>query len=449
MSFYNSFIGINQLPEQAKGIMRKYGLIRSAVATVYSATGTIFILHIIDSIGFKEASMIMSIMFLTQIILDYPSGSLGDYIGQRWVLGIAYLAGFGGFYLFSIAQTFNHFMLAAVIFGFTNAQVSGSLQSWLDNNYKKIDDDSDPDRKNYGFTMNRFGSIDTFLMGISIMIGGVMATYWSREAVFRIQSFLILMIAFMVILLLTDLPDPIVDKVQKSQQSVGEYLSLLMGGISYVWSNKVLLFYLVGNSLVMTAWNLWGVLLLFPIYFGYSGSDSLAGILRSTIFFIGVGIQIITAKKTKDVPNSKLPSILLTHFLTLFLGVMALLYFIPVQNSFNILGFILLILVLTVSVSLIMPFIATLNQRISLDLVPSEHRNSIYSLLPTISGALGVVLLPVVGSLVAKVGMISGLVIALSLSMIGSLTIYLALYRVDHQISLQLFKKPIAIGAGD
>ncbi|MHA2171371.1 MAG: MFS transporter [Candidatus Kariarchaeaceae archaeon] len=274
MSFYNSFVGINQLPEQAKGIMRKYGLIRSAVAIVYSSAGTIFILHIIDSIGFKEASMIMSMMFLAQILLDYPTGSLGDYIGQRWVLGIAYFCGFVGFYLFSIAQTFNDFVLTAVILGFTNAQVSGALQSWLDNNFKKIDDNSDPDRKNYGFTMNRFGSIDTFLMGISIILGGIMATYWSREFVFLLQSVLILIIALLVILLLSDLPDPTVETSVKKQQSVKEYLGFLMGGISYVLSNKVLLFFLIGNSLVMAAWNLWGVLMLFPIYFGYSGSDS-------------------------------------------------------------------------------------------------------------------------------------------------------------------------------
>jgi MFS family permease len=429
--------------------MRKYGLIRSAVAIVYSSAGTIFILHIIDSIGFKEASMIMSLMFLAQILLDYPTGSLGDYIGHRWVLGIAYFSGFVGFYLFSIAQTFDDFVLTAVILGFTNAQVSGALQSWLDNNFKKIDDNSDPDRKNYGFTMNRFGSIDTFLMGISIILGGVMATYWSREFVFLLQSVLILMIALLVILLLSDLPDPMVEKSVKKQQSLKEYFSFLMGGISYVMSNKVLLFFLIGNSLVMAAWNLWGVLMLFPIYFGYSGSDSIAGILRSTIFFIGVGIQIITAKKTKDVPNSKLPLILLTHFLTLFIGVMALLYFIPAQNSFNTLGFVALILLLTISVSLIMPFITTINQRIRLDLVPSEHRNSIYSLMPTISGALAVILLPVVGSLVDKVGMISGLIAALSLSIVGSLTIYLSLYLVDHKITMQLFKKPIVVGIGD
>ncbi|MHA2089589.1 MAG: hypothetical protein ACW98K_01920, partial [Candidatus Kariarchaeaceae archaeon] len=165
--------------------------------------------------------------------------------------------------------------------------------------------------------------------------------------------------------------------------------------------------------------------------------------------FIGVGIQIITAKKTKDVLNSKLPLILLTHFLTLFIGVMALLYFIPAQNSFNTLGFVALILLLTISVSLIMPFITTINQRIRLDLVPSEHRNSIYSLMPTISGALAVILLPVVGSLVDKVGMISGLIAALSLSIVGSLTIYLSLYLVDHKITMQLFKKPIVVGIGD
>ena len=40
----------------------------------------------------------------------------------------------------------------AAINGFANAQNSGALATWLDNNYKKVAGDVDPDRKIYSFS---------------------------------------------------------------------------------------------------------------------------------------------------------------------------------------------------------------------------------------------------------------------------------------------------------
>jgi hypothetical protein len=45
-----------------------------------------FILFAINKLGFTKASIIVSFIMLVQLITDYPSGSLGDYIGQKWVL---------------------------------------------------------------------------------------------------------------------------------------------------------------------------------------------------------------------------------------------------------------------------------------------------------------------------------------------------------------------------
>ncbi|MCY3412597.1 MAG: MFS transporter [Candidatus Heimdallarchaeota archaeon] len=441
MSFYLKFTGINELPASSRAMMRNYGIIRASNSAVFNLTGTIFILYIIAKIGFGSAALIMSIMMLTQLLIDYPSGTLGDYIGQRWVLTIAFLSAALGNYLMSVSSSFGSFVIIALIFGFSNAQGSGALQSWLDNNYKNADD-QDPERKNYGYTMQRLGTIDTFIVGISILLGGFLATLFTRAFVFSLQASLILIIILVLLSLMRD-ETPI--KVDDSDRS---YLAILKDGIKYSVSNRKLTYFILGQSFMNTAWIVWGTLMLFPLYFGYSGSDSIAGMLRSTIFFIGVGIQILMANVTKRLEFKQLPKILLIHFAGLFISVAVLLYFNPFRNQLDIMGIVALMLILTIFVSCVAPLIGTLVQRITLDLVPSEYRNSIYSLTPTTSNILGFVLLPLLGTVVETAGFISALMLNLAIAGFGIVFIGLTVLNPSFNIKIlisRITERPIIV----
>ena len=67
----------------------------------------------------------------------------------------------------------------------------------------------------------------------------------------------------------------------------------------------------------------------------------------------------------------------------------------------------------------------TLRQRTMIIKVPSEHRNSVYSLLPTLSLLFQIPLLPVVGSIIEEGGLSSGVILLLVLSIIGSSLLFL------------------------
>ncbi|OLS24271.1 MAG: hypothetical protein HeimC2_23360 [Candidatus Heimdallarchaeota archaeon LC_2] len=129
MSFYNSFIGLKEIPKEARSVMRNYSIIMLLLNFIFSFTATFSILYIIDAIGFKGAATITAISLSVILLTDYPSGSLGDWIGQKTVIMLALLFFAAAFFLLSFATEFNDFVFVGILMGLGEAQASGALQS--------------------------------------------------------------------------------------------------------------------------------------------------------------------------------------------------------------------------------------------------------------------------------------------------------------------------------
>ncbi|OLS24272.1 MAG: hypothetical protein HeimC2_23370 [Candidatus Heimdallarchaeota archaeon LC_2] len=219
----------------------------------------------------------------------------------------------------------------------------------------------------------------------------------------------------------------------------------MKGGIAFMFSSKKAFTFLVGFSLFQVIWSIWAALMLFPFYFGYTGNDSNAGLLRSSIFFAAVLIQIKLSKLTKKVENQHLSTFILIQGLTLFLGGMAILHFIPLEGSFNLMGLILVFVLMGISVSMTTPFIDALVQRLMVDFVPSENRNAVYSLMPTIRSAIAIPILPFIGGLIETSGLMIGFALLLGIMLIADLFLWMALNFGDTEMSVTL---PTDLGTG-
>ncbi|MFW9991730.1 MAG: hypothetical protein ACFFD4_06695 [Candidatus Odinarchaeota archaeon] len=172
-------------------------------------------------------------------------------------------------------------------------------------------------------------------------------------------------------------------------------------------------------------------LILFPLYFGYTGSDGLASILRTFIFVISIPIGYYLAIVSKRVSTG-----LVTHLHALFVisfygSFMILLTVIPITNSFNLIGIIVSVILLTILVSFVLDLAAALRQRIMADLIPSDCRNAVYSLIPTIVAVFGILLLPVTGLLIESFGISAGLILELFVGLISLIFIYLGIYYME------------------
>lgn len=442
MAFYNKFVGTTEWPLQAQRVTQVYGTIRMLTSFAMSLTGTFLILYILDAIGFKEASIVITVMLTVQLVTDYPSGSLGDRIGQRWVLGIAIFSMSIAFYLLAFATTVTDFIIVAAIIGFANAQASGALQSWYDNNYKKLSIDDDPEKKNYGYSMNRLAAADSFVMGITFIIGGMLATYLGRTNVFIIQASIGLILTIIIVKYMKDIETDTSTNTLEEQNKPG-YFETLKGGVAFVFKTKTTLLLVMGIAVFQFVWVIWGNLLLFPIYFGYSGTDEIAGFLRSIIFFVGVAITIAVSGVTKKLNKKKMNLFFAIQTFGLFGGVALLLYFLPMTNQFSLIGYITIIVLFTLTISLSGTLANVLAQRIILDFFPSEYRNSLYSFIPTATGVLALFFLPMTGSLIESYGLIAGIGVCTIFGVLGLLMMEIPMRLIFRESDVVVQKKDV------
>ncbi|MFX1506748.1 MAG: MFS transporter, partial [Promethearchaeota archaeon] len=416
-----SFLGIQTIPSNAQRLIRTFLLLSLMGAFLGNLSSTFFILFAINKLGFTQASIIMSFVLLVQVCTDYPSGSLGDWIGQRWVLIISFIC-YGVFYfLLTIATTFSGFLVLAFFNGLGNAQASGTLGTWLDNNYQKVIEDTDPERKIYGFTNARIGSLNRIIMAIAFVVGGTIATVISREHVFFIQACLSLILLVTCFFLVKNVKVDTSEETSPAKTSGRKYFTFFMGGFKFLFSSKRAFFFLAGMSLIFSAFNVWGTLMLFPIYFGYSGSDGLASLYRTILFLVGIPLGIVMANVSKRFSNEKYPIIQFLGLLLYFPPFILLLTVIPTTNTFTPLGLILTALILTVSINCLLDIAGILQGRTLLDLIPSENRNSVYSLIPTLVSVIAIPILPIAGILIEDYGMVAGVIVPLFISLVGTI----------------------------
>lgn len=78
-----------------------------------------------------------------------------------------------------------------------------------------------------------------------------------------------------------------------------------------------------------------------------------------------------------------------------------------------------------------------LRMRLMIDLVPSENKKAVYSLLPTITSLLIMLLLPIVGQMIDTFSLVAGVVIVFSVYSAGFLIITIGIHflKLDAKIA--------------
>lgn len=224
------------------------------------------------------------------------------------------------------------------------------------------------------------------LYGISFVVGRIIAQHFSRKLLFGVSLFLILLVFILVSVTVKD------QYMSKSEFTTRKYFQQFQSGFNFLLSQKGIFLFFIGTTIIWAANNsIWVNFLLFPIYGSYSGGqDDFTAMLRALIFAAGVFWQLFIVKFISKIYRIKLWIFITTTLSnTVFFFIVYLYYtqFPPTGLNFSlVLGLFIVFQLLGIWE----PLEFILRNRLNLDLVPDEIRNSIYSLLPTITTIIGI-----------------------------------------------------------
>ena len=187
MSKLNQFLQIIQLPESLQKITRFYESICMLQSITFHITDTFLVLYLLETHTWAQVSIVFSVQMATQLIFDYPTGILGDWIGQKKILISSFFFLSCANLCILLSESFAIYVLFGVLSGLGNSQFSGILDAWYDSQYTSQCNQIDPDRKIYGLFQGRVYSLYLRIAGLSILVSGLITNNFSRIILFILQ----------------------------------------------------------------------------------------------------------------------------------------------------------------------------------------------------------------------------------------------------------------------
>ncbi len=414
MSLLARFFGFDDATPDGMKIAKILMLLVSAFSITFQISSTFWMIFIAQALGGGDFMLglalvgtLVIVRMVIQTVLDYPTGALGDWIGQRWVIASALVCYGIGYWMTSIVTPttpFIFFLAIYVLFGVGASQESGAMQAWFDNNYR-VAMPHDKDRKQFGVFAGRMGFLFMILSTAVLIPGSILATLLNRTWVFQFQAVASIVFAGVVMLVLKDLPG--VREALKKNKSLREYGSLLKDGFKFLFSSKFVGLIILGEVVMFAAGMVWGELILFPLYFSYLLTDIGVSTYRSIVFVPDAVIRERSGIWSKRFDQAKwIPRFRLLQFggFAFYAAFTAITFFFPppptsallltLYNPLNgailfqvpIASIVPVVLIFTTFMitSLFANFAGILTSRIMIDVIPNRIRNSMYSLQPTL-----------------------------------------------------------------
>ncbi|MHA1966474.1 MAG: MFS transporter [Candidatus Hodarchaeales archaeon] len=406
---------IRDLDNRTKSLLNRYLVVDFTRLVAFNISGMFIILYLLDTLKSTQVGILFALSYLILSLIDYPTGVLGDIIGYRKVMLIAYFFHICSFILLLFSDSFIPLLMYSAFAAVASSQESGALESWFDNSYRTLTGDLDPDRQIYNSFQARRSLVSHVLYGVSFIIGGMIAQYISRKTLFGVTLVIILIVFFLAMVLVKD------EFTEKTDFSVAKYFQQFFGGFKFLLSHKGIFFFFVGSTVIWAANNsIWVNFLLFPTYENYSGGqDNFTAFLRAIIFASGVFWQLFIVRyisKIKKVKQWVFITTAISNPIFFFMFFAYYTLFPPTVLDLSLVFGLFLVFQLP---SMWESLEYILRSRLNLDLVPDNIRNAIYSLLPTLTTLIGIPGALLGGYILNEFGFLSTILLTVIITSIG------------------------------
>ncbi|MHA2366388.1 MAG: hypothetical protein ACXAC7_20695 [Candidatus Hodarchaeales archaeon] len=403
-------LDIENMNKSSQILAFKYFLLNTVLNAQSLIVGSFLILFILDIITFQDLGLLLALEYGLTFLFDYPTGAIGDTT-----------------IFLLLSDSLSMLIPYAIMTALGRSQESGALRSWFDNNYKITIGNFDPNRKIFGAFMGKVMIVYRLLAGSLFLLSGIIAFVFSRQALFVIQIGILIVGLFLIISLMSNVEGT--KKKEDSTQGLRAYFNNLKGGLTFVASSKGLTLYFIGFAIVIASTaHVWGRLMMMPYYESYAGTDEYIGLLRSLVYIFGIGGYYVSVWITKKAEKIYRFLFIATFNIniTYFLILLGFYTFLPPEYAFNLFKY--------VGFILIMMFIPLwgglqniLDSRLMVEIVPSQYRNAVYSLLPTLIIVFGLPFL-ISGGLILGTDFKSGFILVLGVNSVGMMLYGLGIY---------------------
>ncbi|MGY5853582.1 MAG: MFS transporter [Candidatus Thorarchaeota archaeon] len=444
-------LGMEDAPDAGYRLAKIMAVLMPSYAMAFAISTTFWLVFIAEELGngdyiagLAQAGILVAIQLIIQTTFDYPTGTLGDRFGQRFIIASALCCYAAVFWLTAMVTTgspYYHYIAIFALLGFGQSQESGAWGAWFDTNYQTAMT-NDSDRKQYGVFQGKLGMLAGLATTLSLIPGSWIALVYSRNLVFQMQSVMCIIIALLVLRYVRDLPE-VVEK-RRTEDRKEDYIGLLKEGVQFVASNRFLRWFFLGEILIFSVATVYGLLILFPFYFTYLLNEVAVAMYRTFLYVPQVPLQErsgIWAKRfdpKKWIPRFRIFGISGAGFLAI-LGAITLTFPSPTESAeiltlyipltdIIILEFpvasapaLLFISILFISGFLIATVAGILTQRVLLDIIPNRIRNSVYSLRPTLIMIASLPMVIVFGEVIPRVGFPATFILLSIIALVGAI----------------------------
>ena len=458
-SRYARIFGVAEPTSDAVRLIKILSVLFPSFAISFQISTTFWMIYIAESIGngdyFAGLTFVGLLVVLQQgiqTVLDYPTGALGDWIGQRYVISSALICYAAAFYLSSLIVKDTPaplwiYIAIYVLFGIGSSQESGAFNAWFDNNYR-VAMPHDVDRKQYGVFQGRIGMVWQISSTLVLLPGSWLAFFYGETWVFKLQAVFAIVLAVIVFRLVRDLPGV---RDEDEKPSMSEYGTLLKDGFKFLWSSRFVTLAIMSEVVMFSIGPVWWNLMLFPLYFSFLVTLVAVSAFRTLVFIPQAfanersGVLAKRFEPKKWIPRFK---ILQFTSVVFYIALAALVHFFPgisPETDPSTIDFVTILIPFTnlpliqIPVQTVIPVIllfaifvglnmfgslaGILMQRVMIDVIPNRIRNSMYSLQPTLVMLVSMPLIAFYGWLIPISGftlpfLISAVISAISVVMI-------------------------------
>jgi MFS family permease len=285
-----TYFGLRDATPEVIRLATVYTLLSLFMQIAFVISTTFYLIFVAEALGNNDfivgmtyVGILVIIQMAVQTLFDYPTGVIGDWLGQRYILATAFLTYAIAFYLVSTVTTTSPFILLVVIYalmGFAGSQQSGAMGSWFDNNWQ-VAMPEDEGRKEYGVFLGKLGMLFWLTNTLILIPGGLLAAIFGRPWVFQLQAIMCLVISVLSLQLVQNLPET--EELDQKRPTMDEYFALLKEGIQYLFSSQYIKYLLLGSMLVDSCIAVWSNLILFPMYYSYLLTDVAVASFRTIV----------------------------------------------------------------------------------------------------------------------------------------------------------------------